>query len=50
MASLRFHCSRPNEWVSPRPHRDDNQRLRVYGRLQPMEETPGLFQRIFGRR
>lgn len=48
MSAHRYHGSRPNEWLAPRPHRDASQRYQTYGPVQPMDE-PGLLWRMFGR-
>ena len=47
MSALRYHGSRPNEWFTPRPHRDAHQRYLTYGPIQPMDR-PGLLERLFG--
>lgn len=49
MSALRFRSSRPNAWVSPRPHTDAHQRFLTYGPIQPMDEgRPGLIWRLLG--
>ena len=37
-------------WILPRPHRDASQRYMTYGPIQPMDEPPGFWQRLFGAR
>lgn len=49
MSAYRFHSSRPDHWVQPRPFSDASLRLQQYGPLQPMD-PPGFWQRLFGRR
>ena len=46
MSSMSFRSSRPDSWVSPRPHRDASLRYQMHGPIRPMEE-PGLLARLF---
>ena len=48
--STSFRSSRPDAWIQPRPHLDASLRRMTYGRVQPMEEEPGLIARFFGAR
>lgn len=48
MSSYTFRSSRPDGWISPRPHQDASLRFMKHGRILPMEE-PGLLARLFGR-
>lgn len=49
MTAFSFRNSRPNNWISPRPHQDAHQRMQTYGPIQPMTK-PGLLERLLGRR
>ena len=49
MSSVSFRSSRPDGWVSPRPHSDASARFRKYGAIQPMD-GPGFWARLFGTR
>ncbi|MEZ5735213.1 MAG: hypothetical protein R3E09_05285 [Novosphingobium sp.] len=49
MTAYRFRCSRPHEWIVPRPHLDAHQRFQTYGPIQPMER-PGFLARLLGKR
>jgi hypothetical protein len=49
MTAYRFRCSRPHEWILPRPHIDAHQRYRTYGPILPMDE-PSFLERLLGRR
>lgn len=46
MSAYRYHGSRPNDWLAPRPQSNASQRYHTYGPIQSMDE-PGLFRRIF---
>lgn len=51
MSHYSFHSSKPDHWVSPRPHRDPTVRAMAYGRVRPMHEPRGvmaLLERVFG--
>lgn len=50
MSNLSFRSSQPDAWILPRPHRDASQRYMTYGPIQPMDEPPGFWQRLFGAR
>ena len=50
MSSYTFRSSRPDSWVQPRAYRDASIRFMTYGPIQPMQEEPGLFSRLFARR
>jgi hypothetical protein len=50
MASLSYRSSQPDRWVMPRPHRDASLRYMIHGPIQPMEQEPGLFARLFRKR
>ena len=51
MSSFNFRSSRPDGWISPRPHRDASMRYMTHGPILPMEgEEPGFFARVFGAR
>ena len=50
MSSLSFRSSRPDNWVQPRPYTDPSQRYMRHGPILPMDEEPGFFARLFGRR
>ena len=50
MSNLSFRSSQPDAWILPRPHRDASQRYMAYGPIQPMDERPGFWQRLFGAR
>jgi hypothetical protein len=49
MISSRYLSSRPHGSVLPRPQLDAHDRLRFYGRVQPME-GPSFFEKIFRKR
>ncbi len=49
MISSRYLSSRPHESILPRPQLDAHDRLRFYGRIQPMEQ-PSFLERLLGRR
>ena len=45
MSSYVTHSSRPHESILPRPHTDAHHRMRIYGKVRPMEE-PSFFERL----
>ena len=45
MSSYVTHSSRPHQSVLPRPQSDPHLRMRIYGKVRPMEE-PGFFERL----
>ena len=48
MTAAKYHTSRPDHWVSPRPTRDPMGNK--YSPLQPMPtERVGFLRRLFGR-
>ena len=49
MASVSFRSSRPDAWVSPRPHSDPSARFMKHGAIRSMEQ-PGWLARLFGLR
>lgn len=50
MSNLSYRSSQPDAWILPRAHRDASQRYMTYGPIQPMDERPGFWQRLFGAR
>lgn len=49
MPSLNYRSSRPDSWISPRPHTDPSLRLIKHGRVLPMDEDRGFLWRLFHR-
>jgi len=49
MSSLSYRSSRPDGWVSPRPHRDPSTRYMMHGPIQSMYQ-PSWLERLFGQR
>jgi hypothetical protein len=47
MASVSFRSSRPDSWISPRPHSDPSARFMKHGAIRPMEQ-PGFWARLLG--
>lgn len=47
MASVSFRSSRPDAWVSPRPHSDPSARFVKHGPIRSMEK-PGFWARLLG--
>jgi hypothetical protein len=44
-----YISSRPCQWILPRPYQDPSLRLMKYGPIEPMEQPPSVFERLFGR-
>ncbi|WP_193353881.1 hypothetical protein [Erythrobacter sp. NAP1] len=47
MSQYSFRSSKPDHWVSPRPHSDPSQRSLAYGPVQSMHE-PSWLAKILG--
>lgn len=50
MIPTSYRSSPADAWSMPRAHTDPCQRLRKYGRVQPMDDDRGLLWRLFKRR
>ena len=51
MSQYSFRSSKPDHWVSPRPHTDPSLRALAYGPVRPMHEPRGILawlERVFG--
>lgn len=46
MAPVTYHTSRPDNWAVPRWRTDPSERLRIYGRVRPMETEQSLLGRL----
>ena len=49
---MSVHCfrnSRPDTWSMPRPYSDPSLRFLKHGKILPMEERVGIFERLLGK-
>ncbi len=49
MALTSYRTSRPDAWTLHRQSLDPSLRLMKYGRVRPMDEDRGFFERLFAR-
>ena len=50
MSSLSYRSQGRDRWVRPQGITDASVRRQVFGKIQPMEEEPGFFARLFRSR